>query len=104
MKQKMKQHRQTLLNAINSFNDTNTTITTTTNSHNNTTDSNNTTITDSVVNSNNTTINLNFYGKENISHLTKQDFLNFTKNKFGGIIEMIKKIHCDKNHKENFNI
>lgn len=102
MKQKMKQQRQSLLNTINSFNDTTTTAIT--NSHNTTTNSHN--ITDSVVNShnNNTTINLNFYGKENLTHLTKQDFLNFTKNKFGGIIEMIKKIHCDKNHKENFNI
>jgi hypothetical protein len=100
IKQKLKQQKQSLLKTINSFNDT---TTTTTNSHN-TTDSNNTTITDSVVNSNNTTINLNFYGKENLTHLTKQDFLNFTKNKFGGIIEMIKKIHCDKDHKENFNI
>ena len=99
MKQKLKQQKQSLLKTINSFNDT---ITNTTNSHNTTTNSHN--ITDSVVNSNNTTINLNFYGKENISHLTKQDFLNFTKNKFGGIIEMIKKIHCNKDHKENFNI
>jgi hypothetical protein len=99
MKQKMKQQKQSLLNTLNSFNNMNTT---TINSHNTTTNSHN--IADSVVNSNNTTINLSFYGKENISHLTKQDFLNFTKNKFGGIIEMIKKIHCNKDHKENFNI
>lgn len=108
IKQKLLQHKRFLLQKqnssidINSDNHTDAHNTTITNSHNITTNSHN--ITDSVVNSNNTTINLNFYGKENISHLTKQDFLNFTKNKFGGIIEMIKKIHCDKNHKENFNI
>ena len=90
-------------NIINNINSNNTV-----NNNNNNTNS----VTYNIINSTNITTttptsqipNLNYYGNENISHLTKQDFLNFTQNKFGGIIDMIQKIHCNKDHIENFNI
>jgi hypothetical protein len=83
---------------VKNINSHNTTNTKNINSHNTTTNSNNT-ITNNITN-----VNLNCYGSENVSYLTKEDYLNFTKNKFSGIIEMIKQIHCNKDYKENFNM
>ena len=65
----------------------------------------NTTNTTNITNiTNNIQINVNAYGKENISHLSNTYITELLKGAFGAIPKLIEKIHFDPEHPENSNI
>lgn len=66
-----------------------------------------------VVNNNNTNngiinnnlfLNINSFGKENLSHITLNDYKKYLNGFFPGFIQFIEKIHFDENTPENHNI
>ena len=73
-------------------------ITTNNNNTNNTTNN----ITNNITNTIN--IQMNNYGKEDLSHISDKDYRQFINTMFKGFIMMIEKIHFNENKPENFNI
>ena len=57
-----------------------------------------------VTNNNNLFVNLNSFGKENISHITEKDYNKYLTGFFPGFIKFIEKIHFDDKMPENHNI
>jgi hypothetical protein len=49
-------------------------------------------------------VNINSFGNESLSHITKNDYKNFLSGLFPGFIKFIEKIHFDVNAPENHNI
>ena len=65
---------------------------------------NNTNITNNNNNNNNLIININSYGKEDLSHITLNDYKKYLNGFFPGFIKFIEKIHFDEQMPENHNI
>ena len=57
-----------------------------------------------VTNNNQLHIHINNYGKEDISHITNNQFKEYIKDMYTGLINLIKHIHCNKDKPENYNI
>jgi len=55
-------------------------------------------------NNNNLVININPYGKENLSHITDTDYKKYLNGFFSGFTKFIEKVHFDKHMPENHNI
>jgi len=53
---------------------------------------------------NNLYVNINSFGKEDLSHITEKDYKKYMSGFFPGFIKFIEKIHFDKNMPENHNI
>ena len=49
-------------------------------------------------------VNINSFGNESLSHITKNDYKKFLSGLFPGFIKFIEKIHFDENAPENHNI
>jgi hypothetical protein len=49
-------------------------------------------------------VNINSFGKENMSHITLADYKKFLGGFFPGFIKFIEKVHFDENMPENHNI
>jgi uncharacterized C2H2 Zn-finger protein len=64
--------------------------------------SNNITINNTI--NNNLTVNINSFGKEDLSHITLEDYKKYLNGFFKGFIEFIEKVHFDKNSPKNHNI
>jgi hypothetical protein len=64
---------------------------------------NNNNITQNITN-NNLMINLNSFGKEDLSHITIEDYKKYLNGFFRGFIEFIEKIHFDETAPQNQNI
>ena len=56
------------------------------------------------INNNNLFVNINSFGKENLSHITEKDYKKYMSGFFPGFINFIEKIHFDINMPENHNI
>ena len=56
------------------------------------------------INNNNLYVNINSFGKENLSHITEKDYKKYMSGFFPGFIKFIEKIHFDINMPENHNI
>jgi hypothetical protein len=74
---------------------------------NNTINSNNTT-NNTTNNTNNTTnnliININTFGKEDLSHIKEKDYIKCLEQKYFGLLEFIKLVHLNKKCPQNHNI
>ena len=64
--------------------------------------SNNITINNTI--NNNLTVNINSFGKEDLSHITLEDYKKYLNGFFKGFIEFIEKVHFDKNSPKNRNL
>jgi len=53
---------------------------------------------------NNLIVNINSFGKEDLSHITLNDYKKFLSSYFKGFINFIEKVHFDENMPENHNI
>ena len=53
---------------------------------------------------NNLTININSFGKEDLSHISLNDYKKYLSGFFPGFIKFIEKVHFDKNMPSNRNI
>jgi len=56
------------------------------------------------INNNNLIVNINSYGKEDLSHITLDDYKKYLNGFFPGFIKFIKKIHFDADAPGNHNI
>jgi len=56
------------------------------------------------ITNNNLVVNINSFGNENLSHITKNDYKKFLSGLFSGFIKFIEKVHFDENMPENHNI
>jgi len=70
---------------------------------NNNTTNNNININNNV-NVNNVNILVNNFGKEDISHLTKKDFINYINKMYDGLTKLIEDCHFSDKNKNNFNV
>jgi hypothetical protein len=61
-------------------------------------------ITNNKITNNNLLVNINSFGKEDLSHITIEDYKKFLSGFFPGFIKFIEKIHFDVNVPENHNI
>jgi hypothetical protein len=61
-------------------------------------------ITNNKIINNNLIVNINSFGKENLSHITLADYKKFLGGFFSGFIKFIEKVHFDENMPENHNI
>jgi len=61
-------------------------------------------ITNNKIINNNLMVNINNFGKENLSHITLNDYKKFLTGFFPGFIKFIEKVHFDENMPENHNI
>ena len=61
-------------------------------------------ITNNKITNNNLNININSFGKEDLSHITTEDYKRFLTGFFPGFIKFIEKIHFDKEMPANHNI
>ena len=94
----LKELRETVAKLIKKQSTQNINITNniTNNNTNNTNNTNN--------NTNNLMINLNSFGKENLSHISLNDYKKYLGGFFPGFIKFIEKIHFDDSAPENHNI
>lgn len=76
--QKQEQQKQTIINNINNGTINNTT--------------------------NNVNININNFGNEDLSHISKKDFINYINKMYDGLIKLIEDSHFSDNNKNNFNV
>ena len=53
---------------------------------------------------NNLIVNINSFGKENLTHITDKEYKNYLSTYFKGFIKFIEKVHFDDNMPENKNI
>ena len=67
---------------------------------------NNITINNGTINNNNNNliVNINSFGKENLSHITDKDYKKYMSSYFKGFLNFIERIHFDDNMPENQNI
>jgi hypothetical protein len=56
------------------------------------------------ITNNNLVVNINSFGNENLSHITKNDYKKYLSGLFSGFIKFIEKVHFDENMPENHNI
>ena len=56
------------------------------------------------ITNNNLVVNINAFGNENLSHITKNDYKKYLSGLFSGFIKFIEKVHFDENMPENHNI
>ena len=61
-------------------------------------------ITNNKITNNNLVVNINAFGKENLSHITTNDYKKYLSGLFSGFIKFIEKVHFDENMPENHNI
>jgi hypothetical protein len=61
-------------------------------------------ITNNKIINNNLIVNINSFGKEDLSHITLNDYKKFLGGFFTGFIKFIEKVHFDENKPENHNI
>jgi len=61
-------------------------------------------ITNNTINQTNNVIVINSFGKEDLSHITLQDYKKYLNTYFKGFINYIEKVHFDDNMPENHNI
>ena len=64
---------------------------------------NNINITNNVTN-NNLHIHLNNFGKEDLSHISDEDYIKYIKTLYRGLTKFIKHVHCHEDNPANFNI
>lgn len=55
-------------------------------------------------NNNNLHIHLNSFGKEDLSHITDEDYKIYIKTIYNGLVSFIKHVHCSEDNPANFNI
>ena len=84
-------------NAQNIFNTTN-------NTTNNNTTNNTTNNTNNINNNLILNININSFGKEDLSHITDEDYINCLKQRYPGLFQFIKLVHLNKDVPQNHNI
>ena len=53
---------------------------------------------------NGNTINIVQFGKEDLSHISNNDYKQYIKDMYTGLINLIKHVHCSKDKPQNYNV
>ena len=57
-----------------------------------------------ITNNNELHIHINNFGKEDLSHISNNDYKQYIKDMYTGLINLIKHVHCSKDKPQNYNV